>query len=232
MSRRATWGVMKDARVLLAAMATPPGSPVLGGVNVNQSEDGQDDDSDILEDGEDGEISQHEASGQDDGSKQEEDGQDGEDGQDDEAGAGNGAHKSWKVNEPQPLPLTFRVPTSATTWKTEQLNKTVNFSSKASVTAANKAARQIVLRARNALGLPPLRSSTKGREYDQERDNAIEALYVDFAVGNNSARISYSQLAERYNELYPGENRSTASISSHVDKTVQLKAVRDKYEKS
>ena len=235
MSRPLTPGEMELGAILFAAMTTPPRSAMSGVVDEEQSKDGQDDDgADVEEDGQGGEGGQDDEGGHSDGQGDEksQSGRDTSNGQDDEAGAGNGGHTSWKVNKPQALPLTFRVPTSATTWKIEQLNKEVDFTSKASVTAANKAARQVILRARNALGLPPLRPSTRGREFDQERDDVIEALYIDYAEQNSGARIWCPQLVERYNNLYPDENRSSSSISAHVDRTPQLKTVRDKYRKA
>ncbi|KAK5126004.1 hypothetical protein LTR85_011359 [Meristemomyces frigidus] len=144
----------------------------------------------------------------------------------------NGDHRAWKFGQPQPGPLAFRVPTGATSYKDVLLpaDKRIDFNNRASVNAANRYARQIILRARTALGLPPLRPSTQGREYDQERDDILEYLIDEYAAQNNGAQISNAELADLYNDLYPGENRTSASIASHVGITPELRAARAQYQ--
>ncbi|KAK4542005.1 hypothetical protein LTR36_007205 [Oleoguttula mirabilis] len=145
--------------------------------------------------------------------------------------AANGNHRSWKLKQPQPLPLYFNVPTGPDSWKREPLpaHKTINFDDAASVQAANKYARQIIHRARKALSLPPLRPSTQGREYDQEKDDVLGAIMISYAEQHNGAQIALRELTALYNAEYPNENRLQSSIATHVDRIKELKAERDSY---
>lgn len=147
------------------------------------------------------------------------------------AATNNGDHQAWKVSQPQPRPLAFNVPTGLGTFKRELLpaNRNIDFNDPVSVRAANKYARQVIHRARKAHGLPPLRTSTQGREYDQERNDMLEAIIVGFAAQNNGAQISLRELTDLYNEEYPDEDRSRESITSHINRVPELKAKRDSY---
>lgn len=107
----------------------------------------------------------------------------------------------------------------------------VDFDNPVDVAKANKARRLAVWREKSKLGMAMLRPSTQDRAYDQTRDDAIESIIDSYAALHNGALASYKRIHAEYNQLYPVENRITASISSHISKMPQLRAARARYER-
>ncbi|KAK3697486.1 hypothetical protein LTR37_017432 [Vermiconidia calcicola] len=140
---------------------------------------------------------------------------------------------TWKINQPRTQPLAYWVPSDASggeIWKSIQF--TVDFTSRASVNKANKARRLSIWRAKNILGLHDQmkRPSTKGREYTDQNYQWILAEHAQHAAINNNERIPLDNLTTRYNQRFPTENRTTASLTSYIDRKSGLNAARKTYD--
>lgn len=141
------------------------------------------------------------------------------------------ASKGWRVDHPMTQPLKYEILNDASgsiRYKTIKFN--VDFASRESVNLANKARRLGVWRANDRHGGVKKRASTKGREYTNNNDKTISAIHKKYADENSGARIPWAKLREEYNEAFPAENRSSYSLSSHVDRVQQLKDMRNSYQ--
>lgn len=136
----------------------------------------------------------------------------------------------WKVGQPQTQPLTYQVVAKDGRYRAKDIAFTVDFTDPDSVRKANKARALGVWRAKRSLNIDdPLRPSTAGREYSEVNDDFIAIIHEEWAQENDGERITMPELTRIYNEQFPGEDRSRASISSHVDHIKELKDMRASY---
>ena len=182
------------------------------------------------EDDEDEEDEDEEDEDEEDEDEEDED-EDEEGEEDEEAGTEDvlGLDEFWKVGKPKSLPLVYMVPADASGGtKTRTIKHAVDFSSEKSVQKANKTRGLEIWRARDRLGLRAQmkRPSTRGREYNQANNAWIKRTYEQYAANNSGRRIPAAELTRRYNAHFSTENRSVASINSHIDRDGELRAVR------
>ncbi|KAK5134573.1 hypothetical protein LTR08_006359 [Meristemomyces frigidus] len=149
-----------------------------------------------------------------------------EDFEGDDADANADNQAPWKVGNPMQQPLTYDIPVAGGGTEPRTIKFTVDFNNAASVSEANKRRRQGVWRQKRKLGLPMLRPSTQDRLYTQRNDAAIVTIHREYARENGGRQVSYARLAERYHQLFPGENRSHSSLSSHIARIDALKEMR------
>lgn len=124
--------------------------------------------------------------------------------------------QGWKYMVPKSLPLHYYIHTDAVGGvKAKTIKHKVDFNSRDLVTKANKTRRLEMVRAKKRAGIieQVKRPPTKGREYTAENDNWIISAYRDFARFNNNHRMPASELMRRYNNQFPAEGRSEASLS-------------------
>lgn len=135
----------------------------------------------------------------------------------------------WVVGRPQRQPLAYPIPTANGGTERRQIAFTVDFADRDSVDKANKARRLAVWRAKKALNMAVLRPSTQDRKYTEESHDMIACLHEDYAMQNGGYQTPYWLLTESYNALFPNENRTESSISSHIAHVPELKAMRGLY---
>ncbi|KAK5126003.1 hypothetical protein LTR85_011358 [Meristemomyces frigidus] len=132
----------------------------------------------------------------------------------------------WRVGNPVRQPLLYNVPVAGGGSEQRRIAFMVDFDDAEDVAKANKARRLAVWREKPKLGMAVLRPGTRGRAYDQTHDDAIERIIDQYAALHNGALASYKQIHAEYTQQYPAENRTSASISSHIMKVPQLRAAR------
>ena len=138
--------------------------------------------------------------------------------------------KGWRVGNPVSLPPTYAVPIDLQgSVKYVTLKRAIDFSSADSIRAANKSRRQRIDRARRRIGMPLRRPSVRGREYTDENNFFLDYAQWDYAQANNNAMMPFEELKTLYNDTFPTEHRTAASISSHISKIPGLKNQRSGY---
>ena len=138
--------------------------------------------------------------------------------------------KGWRVGNPVSLPPTYAVPINLQGGvKYVTLKRAIDFNSEDSIRAANKSRRQRIDRARRRIGVPLRRPSVRGREYTDENNFFLDYAQWDYAQANNNAMMPFAELKTLYNDTFPTEHRTSASISSHISKIPGLKNQRSGY---
>ena len=138
----------------------------------------------------------------------------------------------WLVDQPKTQPLKYEVPLNTTGGvKVKQLAFDVDFSSSTSVAKANKARALAIWRQKDRLGMTGglLRPSTVGREYTEEHNWFIVTAYEDYAMRHEGRRLPFGVLWEMFAARFPDSDRTEASLSSHVDRVEELKALKNSY---
>ena len=136
----------------------------------------------------------------------------------------------WRKGQPRAQPLTYAIPTDVNGAKEyRRIKFEVDFSDADSVEKANKIRRQGLYRAGRRLNLPLKRPSTQGRQYTQVNNNWIMAKYDRFAADNNGTRITMAELHQQYDQQFPTEGRTQASLATHVDRVDYLRAKKNSY---
>ena len=139
---------------------------------------------------------------------------------------------TWRVGAPKSQPLGYMIPADANGGKkSKTIAFTVDFTSSESVNKANKTRRLEIWRAKKRHGLDHQlkRASTVGREYTDKNDFWIVLAHEDYALRNSGLKIPLGELANWYNEHFETEERTQASITSHMDRIEELKAMRATY---
>ncbi|KAF2767840.1 hypothetical protein EJ03DRAFT_140847 [Teratosphaeria nubilosa] len=142
--------------------------------------------------------------------------------------------KPWRKG-PTPAQFTFLVPTDKNGGTEEKhLDGPYDFFKTRDVKAANKLRSQAIRRAKQrAWGkddYPKARPSVEDRKYLDKHNELIKKLYEDYAKKHNNTRMSTGQLAAAFNRHFPNEeDRTDASLASHIDRRPELKAVKLKY---
>jgi hypothetical protein len=105
----------------------------------------------------------------------------------------------------------------------------VNFDDRNSIDKARKVRRLGLDRGRKAAGLPVKHPSTKGREFTAAHEDWVIQEHANYAFANSNRRIPMAELTNRYNQRFPTENRTEASIRSWIDRNATVKAARQSY---
>ena len=137
---------------------------------------------------------------------------------------------TWKVGQPKSQPLAYWVPSDAfggKEWKS--IGYVIDFNKVEDVQKAVKARRLSIWRHKKKHGLPMARPSTVGRQFTQANSDWIAQEHVTYAGSNRNHRISMRELTRRYNVRFHGENRTSASLSAHINRVDALRAARARY---